>query len=195
MSQINESKNKKANLFYFNNTIKDYDLPENLSYFKVDIKELFQIDPRLNEEINLTYIFLEKEKNKNTKEKIIEIKSDDDYKKMKERLTSEIKDQTILIEIENNSNNIHDRKAPETFEEEIQNVVERELKNAGERIRKYLSSNDKKCYPSTKIQDKICSECKNIISGDIYKSAKNVEEKYYCENCSFNINDPMFIIH
>ena len=42
--------------------------------------------------------------------KIIEIKSDDDYKKMKERLTNEIKDQNILIEIENNSNNILERK-------------------------------------------------------------------------------------
>ena len=195
MSKINENKNDRANLFYFNNTINDYDLPENLSSFISDIKELFQIDSRLNEEINLTYIFLDKDKNKKTKEKIIEIKSDDDYKKMKERLTNEIKDQNILIEIENNSNNILERKAPETFEEEIQNIVERELKNAGERIIKYLSSNDKKSYPSSKIQDKICSECNNIISGDIYKSAKNVEEKYYCENCSFNINDPMFVIH
>ena len=195
MSEINKNKNDRANLFYFNNTINDYDLPENLSSFISDIKELFQIDSRLNEEINLTYIFLDKDKNKNTKEKIIEIKSDDDYKKMKERLANEIKDQNILIEIENNSNNILERKAPETFEEEIQNIVERELKNAGERIIKYLSSNDKKSYPASKIQDKICSECNNIIIGDIYKSAKNVEEKYYCENCSFNINDPMFVIH
>ena len=191
-----EDNNPKANLFYFNNTIKDYDLPETLFNFKSEIKELFHIDSRLNDEINIIYIFLQKNKNNNT-EKYIEVKLEDDYKIMKERLATgkEIKENTILIEIENNLNNINERKIPETFEEEIQNVVERELKNASERIINYLSSNDKKNYPASKIQDKECCVCNEIINGDIYKNAVNIEEKYYCEKCSININDPMFVIH
>ena len=190
-----EENNSKVNLFYFNNTIKDYDLPETLFNFKSELKELFQIDSRLNEEINIIYIFVQKNKNNNI-EKYIEVKLEDDYKIMKERLGKEdIKDNTILIEIENNLNNINERKVPETFEEEIQNVVERELKNASERIINYLSSNDKKNYPASKIQDKECCVCNEIINGDIYKNAVNIEEKFYCEKCSININDPMFVIH
>ena len=190
-----EDNNPKANLFYFNNTIKDYDLPETLFNFKSEIKELFHIDSRLNDEINIIYIFLQKNKNDNT-EKYIEVKLEDDYKIMKERLGKEdIKDNTILIEIENNLNNINERKVPETFEEEIQNVVEREIKNASERIINYLSSNNKKSYPGSKVQDKECCVCNEIINGDIYKNAVNIEEKYYCEKCSININDPMFVIH
>ena len=190
-----EENNPKVNLFYFNNTIKDYDLPETLFNFKSELKELFQIDSRLNEEINIIYIFVQKNKNNNI-EKYIEVKLEDDYKIMKERLGKEdIKDNTILIEIENNLNNINERKVPETFEEEIQNVVERELKNASERIINYLSSNNKKSYPGSKVQDKECCVCNEIINGDIYKNAVNIEEKYYCEKCSININDPMFVIH
>ena len=116
-----EENNSKVNLFYFNNTIKDYDLPETLLSFKSELKELFHIDSKFNEEINIIYILFQKNKNNNI-EKYIEVKLEDDYKIMKERLGKEIKDNTILIEIENNLNNINERKVPETFEEEIQNV-------------------------------------------------------------------------
>ena len=188
------SNDTKGNLFYLNNIIKDYVFPDTFEEFKTDIKTLYHIDSRLNDEISFIYIFLEKNKN-NEKEKIIEIKTKDDYNLMKQRILNEIKGKTILIEIENNSNDLN-RKIPETFEEIIQNVVERELKNAGERIRKYLSSNNKKYYPTSKIQDRLCESCGEIIKGDIYKNVKNVEEKYYCEKCSFNMDDePMFVIH
>ena len=193
MSKIIDNKDNTCNLFYLNNIIKDYNLPESFKDLKSDIKELYHIDPRLNDEISLVYIFLDKEKN-NIKEKNIEVKTEDDYISMKKRITNEIKDKTLLIEIENNINNIN-RKIPKTFEEEMQRIIERELKNAGERIRKYLSSNNKKYYPASKLQDKICDSCGEIIKGDIYKNAINIEEKYYCEKCSLNINEPMFVIH
>ena len=194
MSKIIEedkSNNNKFNLFYLNTTIKEYELPENFSKFKSDIKELFNIDSRLNEEINIIYALLKKER-KQTIEKNIEVKTEDDYQSMKTSNINEIKDKTILIEIEKNDIR---RKLPETFEEEIKNVVESEIRDAGERIRQYLSISDKKYYPSTKIQDKNCDECKDIIVGDIYKNALKVENKFYCEKCSLNINDPMFVIH
>ena len=195
MSEIIE--NDRAKLFYLNNIINNYELPEFFEDFKNDIKTLYHIDSRLNEEISFIYIFLEKENNKEKeKEKNIEIKTEEDYNLMKKRIkVNQIKDKTILIEIEKNSNNLS-RKIPETFEEKIQNVVERELKNAGERIRKYLSSNNKKYYPSSKVQVRTCDDCQEIIKGDIFKDVKNVEEKYYCEKCSFKRNDePMFVIH
>ena len=183
--------NNKFNLFYLNTTIKEYQLPENFSNFKSDIKELFNIDSRLNEEINVIYVLLKKEK-RLTIEKNIEVKTEDDYQSMKTSNINEVKDQTILIEIEKNDIR---RKLPETFEEEIKSVVEREIRDAGERIRQCLSISDNKYYPSTKIQDKKCDECKDIIAGDIYKNAIKVENKFYCEKCSLNINDPMFVIH
>ena len=192
MSKINEKENNtKFTLFYCNNLIKEYALPDNFSTFKSDIKELFNIDSRLNEEINIIYILLEKEQ-KNKNEEKIKVKTEEDYQNLKKINLNEIKDQTILIEIGNN--NIEER-IPKTFEDEIRDVVERELRNAGERIRQCLSSNDKKNYPSSKVQDKICDGCNEIIVGDIYKNALNIEKKFYCEKCALNINDPMFVIH
>ena len=51
---------------------------------------------------------------------------------------SEIKDNTILIEIDKVPSETN-RTIPDSYEEEIQCVVERELKGAAERIKKYLS--------------------------------------------------------
>ena len=191
---MEEPKDYKVNLFYFNNTINDYELPESFLNFKEDIKELFHIDSNLNNEIFLFYTYLENEKDKVKKINIV-VNTEDDYKTMRNRVQKEIENKTILIEIENGSVNII-RKNPETFEEEIQCVVEREIKKAAERIRKCLSSNSEK-YSYSKKQDKICEKCNQIIYGNIYKNALKVEEKYYCENCAFNLkdDDPMFIIH
>ena len=185
-----EDNNHRANLFYSNTNINDYELPETLKEFKSDIKTLFQIDSRLNNEIHIIYISLEKKQFK----KNIEVKTEDEYKEMRDKIENQIKDQTILIEIGNNLSDVG-RKKPETFEEEIEYVVERELKNAAEKITKSLTSNYQKFYPNSKIQDKSCGDCGALIIGDAYKSAINGEEKYFCENCSLKINEPMFIIH
>ena len=83
----------------------------------------------------------------------------------------------------------------ETFEEEIQFVVETELKNAAERIKNCLSSKNKKIYPETITQDKTCKECGEFIKGNIYKKVLEVKEFFYCEKCSSDINEPMFIFY
>ena len=185
-----EADNHRANLFYSNTNINDYDLPETLKEFKSDIKKLFKIDSRLNNEIHIIYISLEKKQLK----KNIEVKTEDEYKAMRDKIENQIKDHTVLIEIGDNLNDVG-RKKPETFEEEIRCVVERELKNAAENITKCLTSNYQKLYLNSKIQDKNCGDCGELIIGDTYKSAINGEEKYFCEKCSFKINEPMFIIH
>ena len=176
-----------ANIFYSNCTIKDFTLPDELSFFKSEIMELFHIDQQLYNQIIISYIHKQ-----NDKEKLIEIKTENDYNDIKQKI-NEIKDKTILIEVQKDTKKI-DSKIPSAFEEEIQMVVEREIRMAGERIRNYLSSNNKN-NNELKKRDKTCDDCKELITGDIYKNAINVEEKYYCEKCAFKINDPMFIVH
>ena len=191
--ELEELKNLQANIYYMNNTINDFDLPISLNDFRTEIKNLFHIESRSNDEIFVIYTYLKDDDEK--KEKIVEVKTDEDYILLLKRVKDdEIKDKTILIESDKVPSEIS-RKNPETFEEEIQYVVERELKAAAERIKKYLSGS-KKCYPSAKNQkNKICSRCCRDIIGDVYKSVIDIEEKIYCEKCSFSQSDPTFIIH
>ena len=189
-----DDKNYKANLYYFNSTVNDYELPESFLIFKEDIKEMFNIDSNINDELSLFYTILDKDKENKEKKKITKVKTQDEYKEMRDGI-QKIEDKTIFIEIEKDSFNIN-RKAPESFEEEIQCVVEREIKNAAERIKKFLSSNSKR-YPYSKKQDKQCYNCSGLIYGDMYKKAKEISEQYYCEKCAFELNDdePLFVIH
>jgi hypothetical protein len=190
----NDDKKYKANLYYFNSTVNDYELPESFLIFKEDIKEMFNIDSNINDELSLFYTILDKDKENKEKKKITKVKTQDEYKEMRDGI-QKIEDKTIFIEIEKDSFNIN-RKTPETFEEEIQCVVEREIKNAAERIKKFLSSNSKR-YPYSKKQDKQCCNCSGLIYGDMYKKAKEISEQYYCEKCAFELNDdePLFVIH
>ena len=189
----NDDKKYKANLYYFNSTVNDYELPESFLIFKEDIKEMFNIDSNINDELSLFYTILDKDKENKEKKKITKVKTQDEYKEMRDGI-QKIEDKTIFIKIEKDSFNIN-RKAPETFEEEIQCVVEREIKNAAERIKKFLSSNSKR-YPYSKKQDKQCCNCSGLIYGDMYKKAKEISEQYYCEKCAFELNDdePLFVI-
>ena len=188
--ELKELANQTANIYYMNNTIEEFDLPLSLNEFRNEIKNLLHIESKNNDEIFVLYK-LNEDENKNE----IEAKTDDDYtlllKRMKEGI---IKDRTIFIETDKVPSEIS-RNTPETFEEEIQYVIERELKGAAERIKKYLSGN-KKCYPSVKNQkNKICSKCCRNIIGDIYKSVTDYEGKIYCEKCSYSEKEPTFIIH
>ncbi len=180
---------QKANIYFLNTTIKDVELPISLNEFREKIKDLFLIKNRKNDEIFVIY-----SKEENESESTIEVKTDEDYIELLKTIKeSEIKDNTILIEIDKVPSETN-RTIPKNYEEEIQCVVERELKGAAERIKKYLSGN-KKCYPCVKIHKKICSKCGRSIFGDLYKSVTDIEEKYYCERCSFNQKEPCFIIH
>ena len=179
----------KADIYFLNNTIKEVELPISLNEFREKIKDLFLIKNRKNDEI---FVIYSKEENGN--ETSIEVKIDEDYIELLKTIKeSEIKDNTILIEIDKVPSETN-RTIPESYEEEIQCVVERELKGAAERIKKYLSGN-KKCYPCAMSHKKMCSKCCRSIYGDLYKSVTDIEEKYYCERCSFNQKEPCFIIH
>ena len=179
----------KADVYFLNSTIKEVELPISLNEFREKIKDLFLIKNRKNDEIFVIY-----SKEENGSETSIEVKTDEDYIELLKTIKeSEIKDNTILIEIDKVPSETN-RTIPESYEEEIQCVVERELKGAAERIKKYLSGN-KKCYPCAMSHKKMCSKCGRSIYGDLYKSVTDIEEKYYCERCSFNQKEPCFIIH
>jgi hypothetical protein len=179
----------KADVYFLNSTIKEVELPISLNEFREKIKDLFLIKNRKNDEIFVIY-----SKEENGSETSIEVKTDEDYIELLKTIKeSEIKDNTILIEIDKVPSETN-RTIPDSYEEEIQCVVERELKGAAERIKKYLSGN-KKCYPCAMSHKKMCSKCGRSIYGDLYKSVTDIEEKYYCERCSFNQKEPCFIIH
>ena len=179
----------KADVYFLNSTIKEVELPISLNEFREKIKDLFLIKNRKNDEIFVIY-----SKEESGSETSIEVKIDEDYIELLKTIKeSEIKDNTILIEIDKVPSETN-RTIPESYEEEIQCVVERELKGAAERIKKYLSGN-KKCYPCAMSHKKMCSKCGRNIYGDLYKSVTDIEEKYYCERCSFNQKEPCFIIH
>ena len=195
--ELKELNNLKANIFYLNNTINDFELPLSLNEFRTQIKELFHIESRPNDEIFVLYIYKKEEDDDDNKEKEqnIEAKTNEDYILLLKRIKNdEVIDTNIFIETDKVPSEIC-RKNPETFEEEIHFVIERELKAAAENIKKYLSGN-KKCYPSAKSRkNKICSQCCRTIIGDIFKSVTDIEERIYCEKCSYNRKEPTFIIH
>ncbi len=199
--ELKELKDLKSNIFYLNNTINDFDLPLFLNDFRTQVKNLFHIESKTNDEISVIYkvkddedIDDDDEDENKEKDKIIEAKTNDDYISLLKRIKSdEVKDNTILIESDKVPSEIS-KKYPETFEEEIACVVQSELKAAADKIKKYLSGN-KKCYPLVKKQKKMCSKCLRNIVGDIYRSVTNIEETIYCEKCSFSIKEPTFIIH
>ena len=113
----------KADVYFLNSTIKEVELPISLNEFREKIKGLFLIKNRKNDEIFVIY-----SKEENDSETTIEVKTDEDYIKLLKTIKeSEIKDNTILIEIDKVPSETN-RTIPETYEEEIQCVVERELK-------------------------------------------------------------------
>ena len=186
------------NLYYLNNTIKEFELPSSLNEFRTRIKKMFHIENKTYEEIFILYNIDEEENDseENQKEATVEVKTDDDYTLLLNRNEKKkIKDNIIMVETDKFQGAIS-RKSPESFEEEIRCVIQNELKAAGERIKKYLSGKQK-CYPSSKTKDeKTCSKCNKTIIG---KSFRDViienEEKYYCEKCSLLHDKPVFIIN
>ena len=189
-----ETKNEEfvsCNLFYLKNKINDFELPASLNECRIKVQSIFCLELNKLEDIIIIYKMENKE---NDKEKIIEVKTDDEYKKMLKRLEEdEIKDNSVFIENDKVPTETS-RENSETFEDEIAYLIECELKAAGERIKNSLSGN-KNCYPSAQNQDiKACYKCGKIIIGNIYRSVTDIDEKIFCEKCSYEQKDPIFII-
>ena len=182
-------------LSYMNNEIKDFELPQTLNEFRKKIKSLFLLESKINEDIIIIYTYQTDDENDKDKDKLLEVKTDENYDLMLKRLKSDnIQDNKISIETDKLPS-IISRTSQNSFEEEIKSVILCELKAAGDRIKKYLSGN-KNCHPLTKKDDiNTCSKCDKIIVGNIYRSVLDIEEKIYCEKCSYVQKDPVFIIN
>ena len=165
------------NIYYLNSKINDYSFPESFQDFKENISSIFNLSQNEIEQLNYCY-HNEKSKINTEEEYIIQIS--------KIKSLNKDKDINIYIEFSDDNNN-------DTFEEHIKLLVENEIKNAADRIInrfKYQKKNE--IYNS---REKICDICKKEIIGDMFKKVNDVEEKFFCENCSLDIQEALFIIN
>ena len=183
----------KTNISYLNNSLKDFSLPSTLYKFREKIKSIFQIENK-TDEIFIIYTIQEMNEEKKKVEKIIEIKMEEDYKLLLNRINSQqVKDDIIFIETERVPDGIS-REIPQNFDDEIECLIKTHLMAAKERIKEGLLGK-KELYPSSKINNKLCSKCRHKIIGDIFREVTTTEQKIYCEKCSYSLNIPMFVIH
>ena len=183
--------NTRCTLFYLKNKLTDFELPTSINEFRQKVQSLFHLESKNLDDIIFIYKYKTKE---NNKEKIIEVKTDNEYNIMLKKLNEkELKKNYVYIETDKVPTETS-RENSETYEEEIEYLIECELKAAGERIKKSLTGGTE-LYPNCKKQDRICDKCLKVISGDMFKGVNDVRKKTYCEKCSYQYNFPMFIIH
>ena len=170
------------NIHYLNSKLNNYTFPYNLKDFKKDLISIFNISSNDIEQLNYT---IQENVNNNN---ILDFKTEEAYKKEISNLKTMNKNKDINIYIENN--NIED----DNFEENIKSLVENEIKGAADRIinrLKYKGNNKKQ---EIKIREKRCQLCNKYIEGNMYKTLLDDNEQFYCENCSIDIQDPLFIV-
>ena len=190
MKEENNIKKKNSiNIFYLRSKLNDYHLPESFQDFKNDIESIFNLSQSSIDKIK--YIYYTNEKI----EKVLDMKTEEGYKNQKSKILKMIRDEDLNIYIKFDSIDID-------YEENIKCLVENEIKDAAERIINGLKLKENTKI-NLKIRDKKCDNCKKRIIGVMYKNViddeinkdKNESEKYYCEICSLDIQEPLFIIH
>ena len=187
-NEIKDKNEIKANLRYLKSEIKDYQLPVYYNEFLTQIHEIFPEDKQLF----IAYNY-EKQVDENIVEKIIEVKNSEDYDLMISRLQkNQLTNREVLIETDEIPAGTG-RKYPKNFDENIECIVERELKVAAENIKEALIGK-KNNYNEFKKHEEKCCQCKNEIVGNLYKDVLE-EDKYYCEKCSDGAENPTFILH
>ena len=185
----------EINVSFLNNKLEEFEVPLTLNEFRTQIQQIFQINKNIDE-IFITYLTNDQEEEKeDPQDTFHEVKREDDYKTLREHIKQDdcIKDNIIYIETDRVPEEIS-REYAKTFEQEIECLIKTQLKAAGERIKKGLSGK-MELNPCSKKQDKTCKTCKQNIIGDIYRIVDDVNQCTYCKKCSFNFNQPMFIIH
>ena len=190
-----EENHLEITLSYLNNKIEDFQLPSTLNEFRTKIKEIFQIKKN-TDEIFITYITEEQEEGKEDEQEFVhEVKREEEYVDLLGLIKQEdvVKDSIIYIETDRVPEEIS-RDFSESFEQEIEYLIQTQLKAAGERIKKGLSGK-MELYPSSKKQEKFCKQCKLPIIGDIYRIVEDIHQNTYCKKCSINFYQPVFVIH
>ena len=179
--KIIEEKKYTINIFYLDSKLIDYKFPYALKDFKKDIISIFNFSSNITEQL------IYKLKELNNEEKILDFKSEESYKKEISYIKSMNENMNINIYIENKNNNNDNN-----FEENIKLIVEKKKKNAADRIINKFKYQGKK-LSEIKIRDKRCQLCNQIIEGNLYKTIFDDNELFYCENCSIDVKEPLFI--
>ena len=170
------------NIHYLSSKLNNYTFPYYLKDFKTELISIFNFSSNDIEQLNYTL-----QENINNKT-ILDFKTDEAYKKEISKIKTMNENEDINIYIENNK--IED----DNFEENIKALVENEIKGAADRIinkLKYQGYNKKQ---EIKIREKRCQLCNEFIEGNMYKTLLDDNEQFYCENCSIDIKDPLFIV-
>ena len=162
-------------------------LAQTLSDFKTQFIKEFALGNQMNEDDVITVYYKQDEKRTDVKEQ-------EDYEAMLESFAKAKNAQTVYVETEKIPIYFEGEKSIE-FEDEIKNVVERELRIAANNIKKCLTTN-LSLSNSKKVRVQTCKECKKQIIGYLYKKVSPTEnDSYYCELCSTKVEEPMFKIN
>ena len=176
-------KKYSINIHYLNSKLNEYTFPFLLKDFKKDIIPIFDFSSNTFDKLN--YIFQENIDNKI----VLDFKTEESYKKEISKLKAINKNKDINIYIEKNNNIIEEND----FEAHIKSLVQNEIKNEDDRIIQRLKYKGNKMQ-EIKIRDKRCQLCNKYIEGNMYKTLFNDNEEFYCENCSIDIQEPLFNI-
>lgn len=188
-NQENTSESPKtntfANLSYLGYILSNIELASKLSEFKQQFIKEYSLDKQISENDEIKIFYGEKK----------EVENDSDYQMMLNSFNNKSdKNNIVYIETKIMPVYLKGGKSIE-FEEEIKNVVERELLIAANNIKKCLTTN-LSFSNSKKVRIQLCSKCNEQIIGYLYKKISPDEEDcYYCELCSTQVEEPLFKIN
>ena len=172
--------NTKGKVSYCGITNSKFLLPNDLSSFKDEFIKQFGLSDQMKPE-DITSIKFNDDK----------IDDEPSYKDMLKEISKKdiiyVKTEKVPIKFKG-ANSID-------FEEEIKNVIERELKIAANNIKEGLTKhfNLSNCK---KVRKEECSKCQKQIFGYLFKKViHEKDDEYYCELCSTQVEEPMFKIY
>ena len=176
-----------SSISYCGYEIPNIHLESNLSDFKTQFINEFSLQDQIKEDDEMSIHYISGGKK-------IDIKEDSDYKTMLDNFASSKSKEIVYVETKKIPVYFSGKKSIE-FEDEIKNVVERELRIAANNIKKCLTTN-LSLSNSKKVRTQCCENCKEQIIGYLYKKVSPMEnDAYYCELCSMNEEEPMFKIN
>ena len=176
-----------SNISYCGYEIPNVHLESNISDFKNQFIKIFSLEEQLKEDDEISIYY-------KSKERRINVQNQSDYKAMLDCFADSKQNQVLYVETKKIPVHFSGKKSIE-FEDEIKNVVERELCIAANNIKKCLTTN-LSLSNSKKIRTQCCENCKEQIIGYLYKKVSPTEnDAYYCELCSTTIEEPMFKIN
>ena len=175
---------KTANISYCGYILSNSRLAPSLSEFKNQFIKEFSLENQINENDEIKVFNAEKQK----------IDNDSNYNNMLENMANSKNKTTVFVETEKIPVYFSGEKSIE-FEDEIKNVVERELRIAANNIKKCLTTN-LSLSNSKKVRVESCSKCNKQIIGYLYKEiSPDEKDSYYCELCSTTVDIPLFKIN